>query len=168
MMWSEILSRFDRFPAQQRVISLMLEYGFGISPNGRIRAGSIEISHTDAARAVGVDRRVVDTTVRNIMEDEHLREIFENMRPIPLLRDVAPLLNLAVIVIEPHDARDVGILGAVTGTIASYGLSIRQAVSDDPYLVDNPRLTIVTDPDVPPELIRDLKAIPAVKGLTIY
>ncbi|RLG32540.1 amino acid-binding protein [Methanosarcinales archaeon] len=167
-MWGEILEKFNRFPAQQRVISLLLENGFGISPGGRIRAGKIEISHTDVARAVGVDRRVIDATIKNIMADESLRTIFENMRAIPLLRDLAPLLNLGVIVIEPHDATDVGILGAVAGTIASHGLSIRQAVSDDPVFTDEPKLTIVTDPEIPPELIRDLKKIPAVKGVTIY
>jgi len=53
-MWGEILSKFDRFPAQKRVITLMLENGFGVSDGGYIRAGSIEISHTDVARAVGV------------------------------------------------------------------------------------------------------------------
>ncbi|VUT27713.1 MAG: hypothetical protein SYNGOMJ08_00263 [Candidatus Syntrophoarchaeum sp. GoM_oil] len=167
-MWGEVLSKFDRFPAQKRVISLMLENGFSISSDGNIKAGKVGILNTDLARAVGVDRRVVDATIKNITGDESLKALFENMRSIPLLRDVAPLLNLGVIVIEPHNARDAGILGSVTGTIASYGLSIRQAVSDDPYFVDDPRLIIVTDPDIPPELIRDLKKIPAVKGIGIY
>ncbi|MHC1565004.1 MAG: amino acid-binding protein [Candidatus Syntropharchaeales archaeon] len=167
-MWGEILSKFDRFPAQKRVITLMLENGFGVSDGGYIRAGSIEISHTDVARAVGVDRRVVDAAIKNIMKDKSLKAIFENIHSIPFLRDVAPLLNLGVIVIEPHNARDAGILGSVSGVIASHGLSIRQAVSDDPYFVDEPRLTIVTDPGIPAELIHDLKRLPAVKGIAIY
>ncbi|MDD4681230.1 MAG: amino acid-binding protein, partial [Clostridia bacterium] len=41
-------------------------------------------------------------------------------------------------------------------------------VSDDPYLTDNPRLTIITDKKVPGELVDKILELPSVKGVSIY
>lgn len=80
----------------------------------------------------------------------------------------APALGLGVIVITPGDASRTGILGQVATAVAEYGLSIRQAVTEDPYLTENPLLTIITDDNIPGELIDELKKVPGVKGVTIY
>jgi predicted regulator of amino acid metabolism with ACT domain len=73
-----------------------------------------------------------------------------------------------VIIIIPEDAAHVGILAEVAGLISKNNVSIRQAVSDDPYLTDNPRLTIITDKKVPGELVDKILSLPSVKGVSIY
>jgi hypothetical protein len=73
-----------------------------------------------------------------------------------------------VIIIIPEDAAHVGILAEVAGLIAKHNVSIRQAVSDDPYLTDNPRLTIITDRKVPGDLVDKVLNLPTVKGVSIY
>ena len=45
---------------------------------------------------------------------------------------------------------------------------IRQAVSDDPYFVESPRLTIITEGKIPGELVRLLMEIEGVKRVTVY
>jgi hypothetical protein len=52
--------------------------------------------------------------------------------------------------------------------VASYGLSIRQAVSDDPYFVEDPKLTIITEGKIPGDLVRLLMEIEGVKRVTVY
>jgi predicted regulator of amino acid metabolism with ACT domain len=96
-----------------------------------------------------------------------LKRIFEHLRSIAFLIEVAPLLGLSVIIIHPTDAKQVGIIGDVATVMAQRGLSIRQAVSDDPYLVDDPKLTIITEQTVPGELIEEIGKLKSVRGVQI-
>ena len=89
-MWSEIMARFERTPSQRKVVSLLLERGFGVSPSGKVVSGGIEIPHAQVAKEAGVDRRVVDATVKRILGDATLRKIFENMRTCLLYTSPSP------------------------------------------------------------------------------
>ena len=163
-----MLEKFDKHPAQQKVLKILFERGFQVNDEGKVTSGSIEIAHTQLAREVGVDRRVVDATTETILSDELLRNIFQNVRSIPLLRDVAPFLGLGVIIITPEDAANVGILAEVARVISDNGVSIRQAVSDDPYFTNNARLTLITDVSVQGKLVDEILMIKSVKGVSIY
>lgn len=167
-MWQEILNKFRRFPAQEKVIRLVLERGFQVNDHGRVVSGGIEIPHAQIARELDVDRRVVDTTASAIREDAELWKIFKNVRSMTFLGDVAPVLGLGVIEITPVNAAKTGLLGDVAGAVARYGLSIRQAVSDDPYFVESPKLTIITEGKIPGDLVRLLMEIEGVKRVTVY
>jgi len=167
-MWQEILNKFKRFPAQEKVIRLILQRGFQINEQARVVSGDIEIPHAQIARELDVDRRVVDITAMAIREDETLWKIFHNVRSMTFLAEVAPILGLGVIEITPVNAAKTGLLGDVASAVASYGLSIRQAVSDDPYFVESPKLTIITEGKIPGELVRMLMEIEGVRRVTIY
>ncbi|HOT06899.1 MAG: hypothetical protein A4E45_00090 [Methanosaeta sp. PtaB.Bin039] len=167
-MWQAIVDKFRRFPAQEKVIRLVLARGFQINDRGRVASGGIEIPHAQIARELDVDRRVVDTTAAAIREDEELWKIFRNVRSMPFLAEVAPVLGLGVIEIAPVDARQTGLLGSVAVSVAQHGLSIRQAVSDDPFFVEDPRLTIITEGKVPGDLVRLLMEIKGVRRVTVY
>ncbi|HEY9245280.1 MAG TPA: amino acid-binding protein [Candidatus Methanoperedens sp.] len=166
-MWSVIQEKFKNHPAQEKVIRLLLERGFQINEQGRVVSGKIEIAHTQIANEIGVDRRVVDATCETIIKDPQLRQIFGNVRTIPFLRDVAAYLGLGVIVITPDNAARKGLLGAVATSVAEKGIIIRQAVSDDPYLTENPKLTIIIEGRVSGELVNTLTKIEGVKSVTI-
>jgi len=77
-------------------------------------------------------------------------------------------LGLGVIEITPVNAAKTGLLGDVASAVASYGLSIRQALSDDPYFVEKPMLTIITEGKIPGDLVRQLMEIDGVKRVTVY
>nr|WP_321420559.1 amino acid-binding protein [uncultured Methanomethylovorans sp.] len=166
-MWSAIMQKFEKHPAQQKVIRLLFERGFQVNEEGKVTSGKIEIPHTQLAREVGVDRRVVDSTTEAILEDPLLKNIFQKVHSIPFLRDVAPSLGLGVIIIIPDDAVHTGIIADVTGVISNHGVSIRQAVSDDPYFTNEPRLTIVTDSKVSGEVVEELLKLKSVKGVSV-
>ncbi|UEC43257.1 MAG: hypothetical protein METHAR1v1_1240014 [Methanothrix sp.] len=167
-MWREILDKFKRYPAQEKVVRLILERGFQVSERGRVVSGGIEIPHAQIAQELEVDRRVVDTTASAIVEDELLWKIFKNVRPMTFLPEVAPVMGLGVIEITPVDAAQTGLLGEVASAVAGYGLSIRQAVSDDPYFVERPKLTIITEAKIPGDLVRILMDIQGVRRVTVY
>jgi len=167
-MWQEIMAMFEGLPSQKKVIELLLARGFQVSPEGKVASGGIDIPHTQIASEIGVDRRVVDMTVKRIQKEPVLTKVFENIRSIAFLVDVAPLLGLSVVIIHPMDARECGILSDVAMVIAKRGFSIRQAVSDDPYLTDDPKLTIITDKNIPGELIEEIGKLKSVKGVQIH
>ncbi len=167
-MWSVIKEKFKNHPAQEKVIRLLLERGFQINAEGRVVSGNIEIAHTQIASEISVDRRVVDATCEAILKDTTLRHIFNNVRTIPFLRDVAQYLGLGVVIITPDDAARKGLLGAVATEVAEHGNIIRQAVSDDPYLTENPRLTIIIEGRVSGELVKALTSIKGVQSVTVY
>ncbi|MDY7081864.1 MAG: amino acid-binding protein, partial [Halobacteria archaeon] len=159
--------KFDDSPSQQRVIKLLLERGFSVNDEGRVVSGEIEIPNTQIAQEVGVDRRVVDSTTSAILEDDELRGIFQNISSIPSLMDVAPVLGLTVLTIEVKDAASTGILAELSRIIADHGISIRQAVSDDPYFTDEPKFTVITNSDVPGDVITEIAELGFVEEVDV-
>lgn len=168
IMWTEIIKKFSHFPAQEKVIRLLLERGFQINSEGKVVSGTIEIPHTQIAKEIGVDRRVINATTRAILEDDKLSRVFQNLHSITFLKEVAPLLGLSVMIIIPQDAQQTGILGDVASLIAEQGISIRQAVTDDPYFTEDPKLTIITNEKASGDLINAMMKLPSVKSVTVY
>lgn len=166
-MFDEIMGKFEGSPSQQAVIRLLLERGFSVNDDGRVVSGGIEIPNTQIAQEIGVDRRVVDSTTDVILGDEELRRIFQNISSIPSLRDLAPVLDLTVLTIDVIDADEPGIVATVTSHIADHGITIRQTISEDPEFTDDPRLYIVTDEELPGDLLNDLKNLPFVRKIEL-
>lgn len=166
-MFDEIMEKFSDSPSQQRVIRLLLERGFSVNDEGRVVSGGIEIPNTGIAREIGVDRRVVDATTEAILEDEQLRPIFQNISAIPSLMDLAPVLDLTVCTIGVADADESGIVAAITGVVASYNISIRQVITEDPEFTDEPKLYLITDADFPGELINDIRKFDFVQRIEL-
>jgi predicted regulator of amino acid metabolism with ACT domain len=167
-MWSEVLARFSKFPAQEKVAEVLLEHGFQVNSAGEVVSGNVRIPDTEISRAAKVDRRAVDETTATILGDEMLRSFFSNLKTLVFLRDVAPLLGLGVVVVTPEDAAQIGIIEEVAETIAAFGMRVRQAVTDDPYFIDEPKLTIICDTRVPGSLVDKLLELPSVKGVSLF
>jgi len=166
-MFDEIMQKFEGSPSQQAVIRLLLERGFSVNDNGRVVSGGIEIPNTGIAREIDVDRRVVDSTTTAILEDEALRRIFQNISSIPSLMDLAPVLDLSVLTIEPNDAEQPGIVAEITSRLAERDISIRQTISEDPEFTDEPKLYVVTDDPLPGDLLNELSALEFVRRISI-
>ena len=166
-MFDEIMEKFADSPSQQRVIRLLLERGFSVNDEGRVVSGGIEIANTGIAREVGVDRRVVDATTDAILADDELRPIFKNISAIPSLMDLAPVLDLTVLTIGVGDAEQPGIVAQVTAAIADRDISIRQTISEDPEFTDEAKLYIITDEEIPGELINEIRRLEFVSRLEL-
>lgn len=166
-MFDEIMEKFADSPSQQAVIRLMLERGFSVSDEGRVVSGGIEIPNTGIARELGVDRRVVDATTDAILDDPDLTDIFKNISAIPSLMDLAPVLDLTVLTVHVADADEPGIVSKVTGMLAERGISIRQTISEDPEFTDQPALYVITDDDLPGELINAIRDLPFVRKIEL-
>ena len=162
-----IMEKFADSPSQQAVITLVLERGFSVNDDGRVVSGGIEIPNTGIAREADVDRRVVDATTDTILADDQLRRIFQNISAIPSLMDLAPVLDLTALAITVRDAEESGIVATVTGAIADRDISIRQTISEDPEFTDEPKLYVITDGEIPGDLLNDIRGMEFVHKMEL-
>ena len=167
-MWSQIKKFFKDLPAQERVAQLLFERGFQVRKDGKVVSGGIEIPHTQIAKEVGVERRAVDSTVQTILMKSELTRIYANLRQVCSLQEVAREFNLSVIVFVPENAAQTGIIADVTKIVSENGLSIRQALAEDPSTSENPKLTLILEGDIPSDLIGEIRRLPGTRSITVY
>lgn len=167
-MWSQIKTHFKELPAQQKIAKLLFKRGFQITPEGKVVSGSIEIPHTQIAKEAGVDRRAVDSTVQTILSTPQLRRIYQNLRQVCSLEEVAREFNMGVIVFTPENASQAGIIAQVTKMVSEKGLSIRQALAEDPDTNEHAKLIMIIEGDMVSDLIDDIRKLPGTYSVTVY
>jgi hypothetical protein len=167
-MWSQIEKYFKDFPAQLKVARLLFERGFQVREDGQVVSGDIEIAHTQIAKEAEVERRAVDSAVQTILSKPELKRIYTNLRQVYSLQEVAREFNLGVIVFVPEDAREKGIIANVTRKVSERGLSIKQALSEDSGIGTQPKLTLIIEGEIPPELISEIRKLPGTRSITVY
>ncbi|MEM2874424.1 MAG: chorismate mutase [Candidatus Hadarchaeales archaeon] len=167
-MWSMVQKEFEDYPAQLKVAKVLFKYGLRVDENGDIMLGGIKVPAVQVAKEAGVDRRVVDATAKRILENEGLRSIFGCLEPVAYLKGVAQALGLGLIEIFARDPAKPGVIREVTEVISKFGGNIRQAISDDPYFVATPKLTIITDEPLSGEAINALRKLPSVESVIVY
>ncbi len=167
-VWAKIHDFFSENPAQLKIARVLYKYGFGVRENGDVVAGDIRIPAVQIAKEADVDRRAVNSTAKTILENEELKELFANLRPVPYLKGVARQMGMGLIEIIPTDATRSGIISEVTNVLSSYEVTIRQSIADDPYFTTQPKLTIITDDLVSGDIIEELRELPSVDKVIIY
>ncbi len=154
-------------PERLKVARICLENGLALK-DSRIYLNQTEIPAARVARAAGVDRRTVSETAQMIHNDPNLRMIFENIQSAGLsLRGIAKPLGLGIVEITAQDPKAIGILAGASRLLAEAGITIRQALVDDPELVPDPKLTIITGRSVPGGLIQEMLKITGVAKVSI-
>jgi predicted regulator of amino acid metabolism with ACT domain len=166
-MWTKIDAVFKDYPAQKKVALYLLEKGFQVKENGKIACDGCDIPSTSLSRRLGVDRRVIDAAANKILENDDLRKVFTRLRPIAFLRDLAPEIGLGVVSISVKDASKPGIIESLAECITKHGVTIRQAIAEDPYFVDDPKFTVITTDKVHGALVEELQRIEGVSEITI-
>jgi predicted regulator of amino acid metabolism with ACT domain len=167
-MWSNIRKYLEGYPERLKVARVLVENGLSVR-NGKIYLNEIEIPPVRVARVAGVDRRTVNETLNAIHANRELRLIFEGLRCAGhSLKEIAKHLNLGVVEITPVDARMLGILSNSAMILTKNGLSIRQAIVDDPELSPEPKLTLIVEKKIPGELIPEFLKIKGVAKVSVY
>jgi predicted regulator of amino acid metabolism with ACT domain len=167
-MWNKIKTQLQGYPERLKVARVLIENG--LSARGdKIYLNEIEIPPVRIARVAGVDRRTVNETLTTIKITPELKVIFEAIRPSGhSLKEIAKHLNLGVLEITPINAKSAGILAKSATVLNETGLSIRQAIVDDPELSPEPKLTLIVECKIPGKLIPELLKIPGVAKVSVY
>ncbi len=167
-MWNNLKKHLEEYPERLKVARVLVENGLS-TRDGKVYLNQIEIPPVRIARVAGVDRRTVNETLKAIKANRELRVIFEELRSAGhSLKEIAKPLNLGVLEITPVDAKTAGILAKSATLLAKAGLSIRQAIVDDPELSPEPKLTLIVEKKIPGELISELLNIKGVAKVAVY
>ncbi|MEM2936947.1 MAG: amino acid-binding protein [Candidatus Bathyarchaeia archaeon] len=158
----------ENHPERLKVARILVENGLSVR-NGKVYLNEIEIPPVRIARVAGVDRRTVNETIKTIGANRELRLIFEGLRSAGYsLKETARHLDFGVVEITPVDARIPGILANSAMILAKNGLSIRQAIVDDPELSPEPKLTLIVEKKIPGELIPEFLKVKGVAKVSVY
>jgi len=167
-MWNNIRKFLAGYPERLKVARVLVENGLSVR-NGKIYLNEIEIPPVRIARVAEVDRRTVTQTLNSIKVSRELRPIFEGIRSAGhSLKEIAKHLNLGVIEITPVDAKIPGILANSAMILAKNGLSIRQAIVDDPELSPEPKLTLIVEKEIPGELVSKFLKVKGIAKISVY
>jgi len=167
-IWNKVVQNLHGYPERLNVAKVLIENGLRVK-DGKIFCNDIEIPPIRIGRVAGVDRRTVAETVKAIEKSSELKEIFAGIRSSGhSLKDIAKHLNLGVVEITPVNARIPGILAKSASILAEKGISIRQAIVDDPELSPEPKLTLIAEAKIPGELIPKFLKIKGVEKVSVY
>jgi predicted regulator of amino acid metabolism with ACT domain len=167
-MWNSIKKYLEGYPERLKVARVLVENGLSVR-NGGIYLNEIEVPPIRIARVAEVDRRTVNETLTAINANRELRLIFESLRSAGhSLKEVAKHLDLGVVEITPVDAKIPGILANCAVILANNGLSIRQAIVDDPELSPEPKLSFIVEKRIPGELIQKFLDVNGVEKVSVY
>lgn len=163
----KLLEDFFANARGRRLVAVeFLKSGFRVDAKGKIYAGAVELAPAKIGRALGVDRRVVIETAREISRNEKLLKIFHWLTPRAFMGNAARELGYDSI--ELHaDPKKKGIVSAVTKVLADEGIMIRQVISDDPELFPEPVLTVIIDGKLNSRVIRKLKELKFAESILI-
>jgi len=166
-LWNSIAEHFKDYPERLAVARVLVENGLAVRDR-KILCNEIEVPVMKVARVAGVDRRTVMETLQMISNNKELGELFQHIRSAGLsLREIARHLGLGVVEITPDDPKTVGILASSASVIAEAGISIRQALVDDPELNPEPRLTLITEGNIPGDVIAKILKVRGVKRVSV-
>ncbi len=167
LVWPNIKKQFERQIVRPDIVRKMIECGMRVADDDKLYINDVEQDYSAVARAVGVDRRVVKQTVEQIRGNRYLYSIFSKTMPLGAsLVNVVSVLGYSAIVIEANP-RSPGIMAAVAEILSRHGTVVRQALADDPDMVQDARMTLVVEGQLTGRAIEELNGLKQVKSLKI-
>ena len=167
-MWERIRVLFETHPERLQVARFLLRNGLSVKGD-KIYVNEVEVPTLKVARVVGVDRRTVNETIRTINVDKEIKLIFSKLESAgPSLRAVAKQIGLGVVEITADNPNEIEILANAARVLAEHGISIRQALVDDPEMNPDPKLTLIGDRVIPGKAIPRILKIRGVAKVSVY
>ena len=166
-MWRNIKEQFSRQAVRPDIVRKMIQCGIRVSDDMKIYVDDVEVGYTAVARAVDVDRRVVKQTVDQIRKSRYLYSLFSSIRPLGAsLVSLVSQLGYSAIVIEA-DPKSPGVMAAVAEILSRHGVIVRQALADDPDMVQDAKMTLVVEGQLTGQAIEELNGLTVIKSLKI-
>ena len=158
---------FKKNDLKKDVAKFLLESGLSIE-KGEVYCNGAKIPKDSIAKFLDLERWVVDDTIELIEDHIDLKEIFRNLRSTAYFGRIAEQIDAGVIEITPDDPHGIGILAGVTKIIADYDISIRQCLTEDSELKEDPKLIVITEDTIPIEALEKIRKIKGIERVDLY
>jgi len=168
-VWQNVLRQFPdrRNTVRPEIVRKIIECGMKVSEDDKIFVADVEVDYTAVAKAVGVDRRVVKDTVKQIRMDPYLYSIFSKTRPLGTsIVEFVAQLGYTAIVIEA-DPKSPGVMAGVAEILSRHGMVVRQALADDPEMVPDAKMTLVIAGPLTGQAMEELNGLKSVSSIKI-
>lgn len=152
---------FSDSPARKKVALGLYSRGISVK-NGKLYSNSIEISPSQVARALKVNRRTVYDTIRKIQEDPELSTVMSNIYPEVSFVNVAPMIGSQVIIIYTSKGCYQKVFNDLFDRLKGYHSYVKEVVS---RTLDRNQgyIRLILQIAVPENIINGLEE---VKGIT--
>ncbi|MEM0155470.1 MAG: HTH domain-containing protein [Thermoplasmataceae archaeon] len=129
---------FKSYPTRKRVIESLYDNGISIV-NGKLFLRDIEISISEIAKSLAVNRRTVYETIKTVETNEVLRMVMSKLAPMEDIAKVAPVIGSQVIMVYTTPGFFSRVLSDFTEIVKSYGCNVRDIMGkncgkDDTYI----------------------------------
>jgi predicted regulator of amino acid metabolism with ACT domain len=166
-MWANVRRQFERQVVRPEIVRKMIECGMRVSEDEKIYVDDVEVDYTAVAKALDVDRRVVKQTAQQIRRNRYLFSLFSRTKPLGTsLVDVVTQLGYTAIVIEA-DPKSPGVMAAVAEILSRHGMVVRQAVAEDPEMVQDAKMTLVVAGLLTGQAMEELNGLGMVRSIKI-
>lgn len=166
-MWPNIRKQFERQVVRPEIVRKMIECGMRVSDDEKIYVDDVEVDYSAVARAVDVDRRVVKQTVQQIRRNRYMYSLFSMTKPLGTsLVSLVTQLGYTAIVIEA-DPKSPGVMAGVAEILSRHGMVVRQAVAEDPEMVQDAKMTLVVEGQLTGQAMEELHGLRVVRSIKI-
>lgn len=147
-MWDLVERSFKGKFAQLVVVRTMLELGISVR-EGSPFCGPFRIQKLEIARQLGVNRKVIDRVLEKVGSNPQLTEVFERLKPICDISDVASILGFPVLEVFVENSFVPGIVAKVTDMLAKEKVTLRFVAALDPEISVESKLVLVGEGPLP-------------------
>lgn len=156
---------FKGYPARKKVVEFLFENGLSIK-KGKVYLRDVEIPISELARVIGVNRKIVYHTIEYVESTYPLRLIFERLKPLTSLIDVAPLMGWEVLEVELDKSKYQEGMAGVLKLLADRGVPIMEVFSKN-LRKDPGKLYIVIDGTIPVDVFAEIKELDGFERLIL-
>ncbi len=123
-LWEILEKSFKGHEVKTKIIRYLFMHGLGLTEKGRFRCGDIEIPNNKIARALNVSSVTLSHTVKMILHDPTLAEIFLNLEPTYSMKGYIPKYN----VLRIHLKREEDISKLISEIVPKFDNLVRLVV----------------------------------------
>ncbi len=116
---------FKDHPIKRKVVEGIFNRGISIK-EGRFYVNGIEISISEVAKTLGVNRRTVYETIRIIESRPEIKGLMERISPIPDMGTIAPLMGHQTVLVQLAPGYFASALPAFLDVARKYGCYIKE------------------------------------------
>jgi len=157
---------FTGYPSQLAVAEAMLNHGISVRDDDAY-VRDIKQSDSALARAIGVDRRVVRSTIERILMNDDLSALFSRINCMADLSNAASFLGGSAIETVPEDDSRPGLMADIMNIVSQARLNVRQAVVSAGGDGEPTHLIITVDGNIDGSTLSSIRAVPGIASLII-
>ncbi len=164
-MLSLLRHHFGDSPARRKVALALYSRGISVK-NGKLLSNSIEISPSQVARTLKVNRKTVYDTIKQIQEDPELSVVMANIYPEVSSVSVAPMVGSQVIIIYMNRGCHKRIFDEFFDKLKAYHAYMNEIVSKT--VNNNQRfIRVILQTKVPETILKEFDEIKGISRVVV-